>query len=362
MNENYIKVRSEAKSDASNVKSTTLVADETGLRLYHAVSGSGILAKDRVWTLVLPNGNARTKVTENSIGVYNATSSGTEQLKWKLIVPDGSHTLPEQAFKTISTEQPIEKTETSSAITIGHHEYLTDRVMVGDNTNLTPKFGDTIKIPNLMIEEYGHSTDASDRSITIPSSSATSSANGLMKKEDYKFLHGGASAYVTLLMPSSETYVEISEDNEYYNSTYGCFIPFTVNGHAEYPDSDIAVMASESPYIRINVPGIYRISGAVELSAGANPTYPSRKDVFIVYGNTVDLNDNHELLHITDCGDGVGGVSIGSKIAHFGEGVIVKLGVRTNVITQTHGGNISVKRGYPTYLDFELLKPDALYV
>lgn len=63
--------------------------------------------------------------------------------------------------------------------------------------NLTPGFGGTITISQITSDATGHVTAATDRTVTIPSATATSSAAGLMSSADKAKLDafGAASDY-----------------------------------------------------------------------------------------------------------------------------------------------------------------------
>ena len=59
--------------------------------------------------------------------------------------------------------------------------------------NATPKFGDTFTVSQITSDETGHVTGATDMTIKIPSSTATTSAAGLMSASDKTKLNGIAS-------------------------------------------------------------------------------------------------------------------------------------------------------------------------
>ena len=56
--------------------------------------------------------------------------------------------------------------------------------------NATPEFGDTFTVSQITSDETGHVTGATDRTIQIPSSTATTSAAGLMSASDKTKLNG----------------------------------------------------------------------------------------------------------------------------------------------------------------------------
>lgn len=56
-------------------------------------------------------------------------------------------------------------------------------------SNQTPGFGSTFTISQITSDDTGHVTAATDRTVKIPNSTASSSANGLMSSSDYTKLH-----------------------------------------------------------------------------------------------------------------------------------------------------------------------------
>ena len=57
-------------------------------------------------------------------------------------------------------------------------------------TNQAPGFGDTFTVSQIISDESGHVTAANDRTVTIPSATATKSMNGLMSSTDKTKLDG----------------------------------------------------------------------------------------------------------------------------------------------------------------------------
>ena len=89
--------------------------------------------------------------------------------------------------------------------------------------NATPGFGETFTVSQITSNTLGHVTGATDRTITIPSSVATTSSSGLMSAADKSKLDGitaGANKYI---LPESTTEalggIKIAKDNNAYTVT-----------------------------------------------------------------------------------------------------------------------------------------------
>lgn len=63
----------------------------------------------------------------------------------------------------------------------------------GDTTAQTPGFGGTFKALSATVDKYGHTTALAEHNVTIPSSTASGTADGLMSSSDYSKLSGIAS-------------------------------------------------------------------------------------------------------------------------------------------------------------------------
>lgn len=88
---------------------------------------------------------------------------------------------------------------TNDKMTISHNNSGVTAASKGDTSNQTPGFGSTFKVPSGTVDAQGHLTAFADHTVTIPSSTATTSANGLMSSTDKAKLDGissGAEANV----------------------------------------------------------------------------------------------------------------------------------------------------------------------
>lgn len=70
-------------------------------------------------------------------------------------------------------------------------------------SNQTPGFGETTTVSQITTDELGHVTNATDKTIKIPNTTATTSAAGLMSKDDKTKLNGIASSANNYSHPNS---------------------------------------------------------------------------------------------------------------------------------------------------------------
>ena len=143
-------------------------------------------------------GNAKTATTADKtaygISVGDGVSSTAAISGWK-----GSET------KTLAIKgtSPITTTATTDTITITHNKGGANDSR-GDTANQTPGFGGTFKVTSATVDEYGHTTAFADHTVTIPSSVATASADGLMSSADKTTLDNVAGTYATKEEVSTE--------------------------------------------------------------------------------------------------------------------------------------------------------------
>ena len=143
-------------------------------------------------------GNAKTATTADKtaygISVGDGVSSTAAISGWK-----GSET------KTLAIKgtSPITTTATTDTITITHNKGGANDSR-GDTDNQTPGFGGTFKVTSATVDEYGHTTAFADHTVTIPSSVATASADGLMSSADKTTLDNVAGTYATKEEVSTE--------------------------------------------------------------------------------------------------------------------------------------------------------------
>ena len=80
-----------------------------------------------------------------------------------------------------------------SGAAISHEASGVTAASKGDTTNQTPAFGGTFKVPSGTVNATGHLTAFADHTVTIPSATASTSANGLMSSSDKSKLNGVAT-------------------------------------------------------------------------------------------------------------------------------------------------------------------------
>lgn len=102
------------------------------------------------------------------------------------------------AVQVVSGAAPITATKSGTTYTVGHalSGVVADRY--GPNANLAPAFGDTVTIPpQISMDQEGHITQANARTLTIPATTATQSAAGLMSAADKIKLDAGIGDALT---------------------------------------------------------------------------------------------------------------------------------------------------------------------
>ena len=89
------------------------------------------------------------------------------------------------AVASISANDPISATRSGSVVTISHNDSGVNAGSYGATANATPGFGESATMgAQLSIDSEGHITSATGRTITIPDTTATTDASGLMSASD----------------------------------------------------------------------------------------------------------------------------------------------------------------------------------
>ena len=83
------------------------------------------------------------------------------------------------------------------------HPSYTERTGV-PTANQTPAFGGTFSVSQPVSDKTGHITDINSRTITIPSTTATTSANGLMSSSDKTKLNGISTSAKNIIVSSTQ--------------------------------------------------------------------------------------------------------------------------------------------------------------
>lgn len=92
--------------------------------------------------------------------------------------------------RTLRCEGGVSASITDDKITISHDASGVTEGTYGSTSNQTPSFGGTATVPTFAVTSAGHLTSAGNRTITIPSATATTSAAGLMSASDKTKLNG----------------------------------------------------------------------------------------------------------------------------------------------------------------------------
>lgn len=97
---------------------------------------------------------------------------------------------------TIKGDSPVTTSASDGTIKITHDKKgpdTTTDTSKGDTSDQAPGFGGTFKVTSATVDAYGHTTAFAEHTVTIPSSVATTDANGLMSSADKTKLNGIAS-------------------------------------------------------------------------------------------------------------------------------------------------------------------------
>ena len=89
----------------------------------------------------------------------------------------------------------VEVDEATRVATVSHDASGVAAGSYGPASDLAPGWGDTVAVPSASFDARGHATQARDRTLTIPSATATASSDGLMAKADKAKLDGYPDAF-----------------------------------------------------------------------------------------------------------------------------------------------------------------------
>ena len=112
-------------------------------------------------------------------------------------VPSGTVTsITLQATSPVAIDDSTAIT-TSGVRTFSHETSGVTAGSYGPASAQTPSFGDSFSVPKITIDAYGHATNGSNISVTIPDATATALADGLMSSTDKAKLDGLAAVALT---------------------------------------------------------------------------------------------------------------------------------------------------------------------
>jgi len=101
-----------------------------------------------------------------------------------IVEPTGFTEIDFENRSIISGTNPLAVSNLKGMYTITHNASGVTAGSYGPSSNQSPSFGDTFSVPYFSVNTYGHTTDASNKTITIPSNVVTTSVNGLMGSSD----------------------------------------------------------------------------------------------------------------------------------------------------------------------------------
>lgn len=120
------------------------------------------------------------EVGDLMIAVVERKGTGNQNSDWDVI-----QTNIDGAITNITGDSPISVTGTGTTREIALENSGVTTGGYGDSTAQTPAFGATFKVPSFTVDQYGRLTAAGEHEVTIPSTVATDSVNGLMSAEDH---------------------------------------------------------------------------------------------------------------------------------------------------------------------------------
>ena len=173
-------LRSETK-----LTNDSAAATETAGRVYPvALDKTGYLAVNVPWV-----NTTYSAATTSTAGLMSAS----DKSKLNGVAEGATNT-------TITGSSPIIASASTGAVTISHATSgpsTSGNTSKGDTSNQTPTWGGTFKVTSGTVDKFGHTTAFAEHTVTIPSALASTSAAGLMSKDDKSKLNGiadGATA------------------------------------------------------------------------------------------------------------------------------------------------------------------------
>ena len=200
----------------ANVKigSTTIAAD-TKQDTLELVGSNVTLTPDAT------NDKVTIGITKANVTTALGYTPPTTNTTYGLASSDADGLMPKEAYDklqniadfakntTISATSPIVASADTGAVFLTHATSgpsTSGNTSKGDTSNQTPTWGGTFKVTSGTVDKFGHTTAFAEHTVTIPSNTATTAANGLMSSSDKtKFENGITIAGNNLKMGSSIT-------------------------------------------------------------------------------------------------------------------------------------------------------------
>lgn len=119
-----------------------------------------------------------------SVSSHTATQQGDQVYVYKLNSTSGWSVITREASSKIVAGTSLSSSYSSGTVTINHANSGVTAASKGDTTAQTPAFGGTFKALSGTVNATGHLTAFAEHTVTIPSATATTSADGLMSSDD----------------------------------------------------------------------------------------------------------------------------------------------------------------------------------
>lgn len=206
----------------------TTVATEIGTKV-DKVSGKGLSTNDYTTTEKnkLSGIAAGAEVNQNAFSnvTVGTTTIAADGKTDTLTIAAGSNI-------TLTPDVTNDKITIAATDTVYTHPSYTARTGV-PTANATPAFGGTFKVSQPVSDATGHITKINSRTITIPSSTATTSAAGLMSASDKIKLNAINEYLLEFRFPNTGSSAPAEWGYRKWNSGYlECFLRLPVSGMA----------------------------------------------------------------------------------------------------------------------------------
>lgn len=173
----------EAGTPSSGTSASTISgsAESTNGHAYYAGNG-----------LTLDNYTFDADVNASDLqAVNNTASNALTQASSALSNASSAQQTADAAVATISASSPINASRDENAVSLSHASSGVSAGAYGPTSNVTADWGDTLTVgARISVNATGHLTSAQGRTVTLPSNTATSEANGLMSASDKAKLDG----------------------------------------------------------------------------------------------------------------------------------------------------------------------------
>lgn len=123
--------------------------------------------------------------------VSNTASNALTQASSALSNASAAQQTADAAVATVNASSPINASRDENAVSLSHASSGVSAGAYGPTSNVTADWGDTLTVgARISVNATGHLTSAQGRTVTLPSNTATSEANGLMSASDKAKLDG----------------------------------------------------------------------------------------------------------------------------------------------------------------------------